>query len=222
MELTARRGVIHTLESLLAAILFLFLVVSISQRVAPQQDVGPDIALRTRNVVETLDTGGQLRQPVTNQSLGILENRVENRLPGLNVGVAATILNATAGTATFTDETSATFTVNASAVRSETLRLWFDDAVAPNVTVNGDAVTNNTGTVDGYETVGIADETVDGVNELNISVAGTSTVGYSIDIQERYDTGSPPTGTDVISVTYTIGGRNQSFQPAEVSVQAWQ
>ncbi len=223
MELTTpRSGVVHTIESLLAAILFLFLVVAITQQVRPQGDIGADISLRTRNVVETMDAAGRLRPPLANRSLGIVKDRAEAHLPALDLEVAMRRVNATADTATFSGEHSAAFPVNASAAGSQTARLWFDDAASPNVTVNGVDVLTTTGTVDSYREIDIADETVNGLNHLNISVTGPSTVGYSIDIAEQYRTGVPPSDIDVTVTTYTVGGHNHSFQPAEVSLQAWQ
>ncbi|MDY6768573.1 MAG: hypothetical protein SVW02_00485 [Candidatus Nanohaloarchaea archaeon] len=221
MELK-RSGIVHTLESLVAAILFLFLVVVIAQQVSSAGEGGPDLGLRTRNVVEAMDTAGRLRPPVSNRSLGILKDRVDTHLSGINVEVSVMEVNATADTATFSGTHTRTFTVNQSNVENEELRLWFEQAAAPNVSVNGNYLLNTTGTVDTHETLDIGAETGGGSNEMQIDVASTSTVSYSIDIYERYDTGSPPSGTDVVSTTYLIGGMNHTFEPAEVSVQAWQ
>ncbi len=222
MELTRRSGIIHTLESLLAAILFLVLVVGVSQQVNVDAQTGPDVVVRAESTVEALDVGGELRPPVANRSLELLRDRVDDRLSGLDVEVSVRYLNATADTVTISDSHTDTFHVNQSNVQQETLRLWFDGAAAPNVSVGGTDITTQTGTVDGYEEYDISSATSDGDNTLQIDVAGTSTVSYSVDIEELYRTGEPPANTDVVAVPYPISGSNVSFHPAEVSVQVWQ
>ncbi|MDY6761957.1 MAG: hypothetical protein SVY41_02830, partial [Candidatus Nanohaloarchaea archaeon] len=222
MELNQRSGLIHTLEALLGAILFLVLVVGVSQQVDTGVETGPDIAVRAENTLETLDLGGELRPPLANQSLEMVRRRVDDRLSGLSVEVTARYLNATASTVTTSGTYTDTFPVNASNAERQTLRLWFDSAAAPNVSVAGTYVTNNTVTVDGYEQYDISGVTQDGDNELQIDVAARSTVSYSVDIVEQYSTGVPPAETDVISVPYPVSGSNVSFQPVEVSVQVWQ
>ncbi|MDY6765849.1 MAG: hypothetical protein SVW77_00620 [Candidatus Nanohaloarchaea archaeon] len=221
MELTTRSGLIHTLEALLGAMLFLVLVVGVSQQVNVDAQTGPDIVVRSENTLEALDAGGDLRPPVANRSLDILRDRIDDRLSGLSVEVSAHYLNATADTVTTAGTYTDTFPVNTSNVQQQRLRLWFDDAQAVNVSVSGDYVTNNTGTVNGSAQYDISGVTVDGDNELQIDAAGTSTVSYSVEIEERYITGTPPATTDVVAVPYPVSGSNVSFQPVEVSVQAW-
>lgn len=221
MELR-RSGVVHTLESLVAAIIFLFLVVVIAQQLSSTPDTGADLGLRTRHVAEALDTADRLRPPVSNRSLGILQNRFDTHLQGVNVEVSVMEVNATEDTVMVTGSHARTFTVNQSAVQNQVLRLWFENAAAPNVSINNDYILNHTGTVDAYKTVDPSADTVDGTNNMTIDVASRSRIGYSVDIYERYSSGSPPAATDVVSTTYLIGGENHSFRPAEVSIQAWQ
>ncbi|MCJ7478923.1 MAG: hypothetical protein MUP63_01975 [Candidatus Nanohaloarchaeota archaeon QJJ-7] len=217
-----RKGVIHTIESILAAIIFLMLIITLSQQVDVGGEIGPDIKIRERNALETLDLSGELRPPAENQSVSILRDRLDDHLNALNVEAALLHVNTTQDTVSFSGTHTETFTVNNSAVERQVLHLWFEGTEAPNASINGNPVYQNTGTVDGYEKVDISDETVDGDNTLEIETAAASKVSYSVDIYEYRTTGEPPSDTDVISASYPISGYNVSFAPVEVSVQAWQ
>ncbi|MDY6769457.1 MAG: hypothetical protein SVU88_00625 [Candidatus Nanohaloarchaea archaeon] len=215
-----RSGIMHTVEAILAAILFMFFIITVTPAPAPDTADG-EVDRRVRNTLEVLDLNNSLRRPATNRSLGIVKNRVDRQITARSTAVSGLFLNTTSGRATFSDRHDDLFPVNASTVERAVLRVWYEDAASPNVTVNGNTVAALTGTVDRYGQYDILDLTEDRTNTLNITVAATSTVGYSVDVYEREQEGSAPSDTDVLTTSYVISGDNGTFTPVEVSVLSW-
>ncbi len=217
-----RTGQIHTLESIIAAILFLTFITTILPNLSGSPAIAPIIEQETRQVLTAHDTVSDLRGPIIDRDMDALRDRLDTTATR-RVEVALTATNVTTDRTTFTDRTTATFHVNASTAVRQELRLWYRDATAPNVTVNGDPVANRTGVQDGNHTVNdIAPYTAGGSNTLAIETAGTATVGYTIEITDRLRTAMPPSGVNVYTASYMISGANTTLHPAEVTVFSWQ
>lgn len=216
-----RKGILHTVEAVLAAILFLFFILTVSPQSGPDTAGGEQVDRRARNTLNVMDLNNTLRDPAENRSLGIVKNRVEELITARSVEVSGLFLNTTSDRATFSSSHSDAFRVNQSAVEKAALRVWYEDARSPNITVNGNDVASLTGTVDDYREYDILDETGDNRNNLTIDVTSSSTVGYTVDVYERERTGDPPSDTDVLTTSYVIGGHNGTFSPVEVSILSW-
>lgn len=220
--MTGRKGVAHALEAIIAAFVLFVFILSITNL------GGTDPAARTTtiqkqtiNILHALDVNGSLRPAVEDQDLSSLTSLVADHVQTRNVEIALLTVNSTSTEASFTTQYTDTFQVTGAAEQEE-LRLWYRDAAAPNVSINGAAVSNNTGTLtDQYETLDISAETVNGENTVQIDVAGSSSIGYSIDVYNRQQSGQPPTDSDVFTTSYLVSGGNTTFAPAEVTVISW-
>lgn len=211
----------HTIEAVLAAILFLFFIVTVTPQAGPDTAGGEEVDRRAVNTLEALDMNDSLRAPATGRDLETIRDRVVDHMAGRSVEISGLFLNVTGGRETFSTAHTDSFPVNDTNVERQVLRVWYEDAVSPNVSVNGNEVAGLTGTVDGYSEYDISGDTSDGTNNLTVTVSSESTVGYTVEIYEREDTGTPPSGTDILTTSYIIGGDNASFNPVEVSVLSW-
>ncbi|MDY6776732.1 MAG: hypothetical protein SVQ76_01340 [Candidatus Nanohaloarchaea archaeon] len=218
MALTRRKGVVHTLESLIAAMMFLFFVLAIGQQVDTAGG-GANLELRTRHILTTLDSAGDLRKDVLQRNLSEVEDALDNYTSS-NMMVAGLYLNQTAFSGTFSGTHSRDFSVHESMTDREILRVWYRDADSPVVEINGEVVDSLSGTVSDYRSYDISGNTVNGSNTLNISVDSSSTLGYSLELYERKSTGTPPEATDLFTTSYMVSGW-KNFSPAEVTVVSW-
>lgn len=221
-EQRRRKGVIHVLEAVLAAILLLGLLILASPTEDSSNVQGKRVQEQVFRTLHSLDTAGQLRSPVAARNVEQVRTLVEQRLPDRNVEVAMLVLNQTTDETTFAGTHTDTFTVG-DATERETVRIWYRDAAAPNVSINGNYISNHTGMVqDEYETIDIVQATTTGTNTFRIDVAASSDIGYSIDVYERLETGTPPGNRDVFTTSYLVSGVNESAHPTEVTVISWQ
>lgn len=217
-----RMGVTYVLEAILAAFVLLFFVLVMTQTGVGPADTGSDLTERTYHVLSALDTAGMIRGPALDGDLNRLEDRVQNHLPGQQIAVAQLTVNSTTAEPSFSTTHTRNISVTADTER-QVLRLWYRDATAPNVSIAGTYITNHTGTVtDQQETFDISQYTSTGTNTLQIDVSGSSRIGYSADIYDRERSGTPPSTADVFTSSYIVSGANTSFQPAEVTMLAWQ
>lgn len=218
---TTRSGVIHVLESVIAATLLLLFLVT----VMPTADqTGTDTrttAQRVHHVLSTLDATGDLRS-LAYSDLETLRDRVATYLPGRQVEIAVTYVNSTVNHTRFDGTHSTDFTVPTGA-EEHILHVWYRDAAAPNITVNGASVDETaTDRVNDHEQYDITGMTAVGTNELDITVSDTSRIGYTIDTRVRERTGAPPENQDVFTTSYTISGNSAHVTPMEVTVLSWQ
>ncbi len=219
---TERQGSIPVIEAFIAAFILLFFIAIMTQApmTAPEQDSA--LTERAHHVLTALDTAGQLRGSALAVDLDRITDRVQTYLPGQQVATALLALNSTTAEHTFNTAHTRNFTVSGATER-QVLRLWYRDAAAPNVSISGTYIVNNTGTVTGEQAViDITPYTVIGTNTLRIDVAGSSRIGYSIDIYDRERSGTPPSTANVFTSSYTVSGVNSSFHPTEVTVLTWQ
>lgn len=217
-----RKGVAYVLEAIIAAFLMLFFVLLMTQSPlaadGPQQMTGE----RMHETLHALDTVDKLRGPAHAQDLDQLEDLIDEHMPGHQVAVTVRTLNSTTGDPKISTTYTETFDVTEHADRQE-LRLWYRDATAPNVSINGQSVASDAGTVSGeQEQLDITPYTEMGENTLTIDVTDTSRIGYSIDVHDQMRSGQPPTGSDVFTASYPVSGVNSSFHPVEVTVLSWQ
>lgn len=218
-----RRGQIHSVEAVIATLLFLFFTVTILPQLTDSGETAPPIKQELQHVVSTLDDTGRLRGPATRGDAATVKQRVENHVTGRPIEVILLTLNTTASQETFSSTHSRVFGVNNTTVQRQELRVWFRNAVAPNISINDQYITNNTGTVSARsETFDISGATQDGDNTMTIEVDGRSRVGYSIEILDQMQTGTAPTNVNVFSAPYLVSGANHTLTPTEVTVLSWQ
>lgn len=212
----------HVLEAVIAAVLLFGFMLAVMPSETSDTNTGATVNTMVYNILSSLDNGDALRDAAVNQDLGRIDQQVSQYMSGHGTNVALTSLNTTYDRARFADFHDTVFPSTDTAER-ETLRLWFWNADAPTVTVNGNTVYSTTGTLqDAYRTVDIAAETVDGTNTLNISVDSASFVGYSVDRVEHRIDQEPPGSAEVTATAYTLAGVNDTFAPQEVTVLSWQ
>lgn len=210
------KGQIHSIESLTAAILFMFFLVTVLPTVAPGTDETLSIDTRVRSTLGTLDTTGRLRGPLLDQDLGEVRDRVADPIVGMDQEVAGLYLNSTTGRSV--GDTTVQFRVDKDATADELLRVWDRDGDIASITVEGSSLPPPT---DGYETYRISRYTGDGANTLSIDTAAGSAVGYSIDRYVAMETGVPPDDANVFTTSYFVAGANATFFPVEVTVASW-
>jgi hypothetical protein len=209
------------LEAIIAAFILFLFVLSATTMGGPDTDrQSRTIHEQTYNTLQTLDRNGSLRPAALDHDLTI-RSMIAQYTPERNVEVAILALNATTRNPTFTGQHTASFTVT-DAVEQEQLRVWYRDATAPNISVNGNAVENTTGTLqDEYTALDITDATTIGSNTLQIDTVGAATVGYSIEQYVQRQTGAAPANRDVFTTSYMVSGGNTTFAPVEVTVISW-
>ncbi len=217
-----RKGVAHVLESIIAAfILFLFVLTTTMTGGPDPGQQAATIHEQTYNTLQTLDRNGSLRPAAVQNDLSTIQAMVSQYTPGRTVEIGILALNATTRNVAFTEQHTDSFAVT-DAVEQQHLRVWYRDATAPNISINGDAITNNTGTLqDEYTTFDISDVTAAGSNTLQIDAADDAVIGYSIDRYTHQQTGEPPANRNVFTASYTVSGTNTTFSPVEVTVISW-
>ncbi len=215
-----RQGVVHTTEAVVAAVLLMFFVLFVGPRLAPDASTGGEIT-GIYTVLEGLDADGNLRQPVMEGNLSEVKDKVEGYAPGRSVEVAVTYMNRSSNRSTFDDNLTTDFRVDIGSSRGEFLEVWFDKAEAPNVSLNGEYIDRDTGTVSGHRSYDVEGLVVDGSNNLTVEVGGESTVGYIAGFYQERVTGTPPSDVDARSASYSLSGYNGTFHPAEVTLVSW-
>ncbi|MFB6265933.1 MAG: hypothetical protein ABEI07_02505, partial [Candidatus Nanohaloarchaea archaeon] len=215
------KGVIHTVEAVLAAILFLFFLLAVMPRMTSQPEPQENVDRRVMKTLRTMDLNNSLRGPLTERNISEVKDRISSHIDAMSVEISALFLNSTTGHATFSSSLSRQFQVDRGLAERVELRIWFEDAESPNVSVNGNTVDRFTGTVDSYHSYEVLNYTSDGSNTFRINVSGSSEAGYTIGVYERNRTGQPPEEVEVFSTSYMVSGNGTSYVPVEVSVLSW-
>lgn len=206
----------------MAAIILLTFAVFAAPAPGTTERPGTTINQETRHILSVLDTAGGLRPAAVRQDVQQIHAWVADEVAGRPVGIVLTVVNTTSNRTAVTDRQTVQFSVNTSRARRQILRVWYRDATALNTTVNGDHVANHTGVVSGYEEFDLSTETGHGTNKVTFTGAGSSIIGYSIEIYNRVQYQPPPADTNVYTGSRFFSGSNASIMPVEVTAVSWQ
>lgn len=220
IKIKKRKGVMHTLEALLA----FSVVTTFILFVTPSINISELNGHKTNYVystLETLETKGLLRTYATENNLTGLNTTLTDLLPETyNFAVGMSRLNATHRT--LSGNHSFNCTADTTKLDYATLDLIFDTATDPKIYINGNLIYSQTGDASGVlESIDLTDSTISGENTLTFNFTGSSTFDYRLSISESEDLSTPPSQKDIDTVNYFISGIDNTFKPTIVRVYLW-
>ena len=219
-----RKGVMASLESLVAASIFLVFVVSIVPGLT-QNDSNEFEPLK-KEIYETLssyDKEGGLRQAALNQNATDIRKRVEKVL-GNDIGfsVGFLYLNYSRGEFSVGDQQTRQFEINKTLSSSEYLKVKIMNLSSPELLVNSIKVWESSKDYDKHiKKLSISGQTSSGLNNFTVRTNTPGEVEYEIG-NHYYDQESKvPDIKHVFSQSYHVSGLNETLRPTELRIIAW-
>lgn len=216
VEKSGRKGFIKTLEAVVAAAIFVIFLLNVVPGISGAEDSGSALKEKVSRHLEGLDKEGNLRQDVVDKELDSIQSSLEGDFAGYDIAIGLSYIGMTDGRYSGGGLTES-FEVNKSRAEKEILRLWVNRGQGIDISINGNSVVSNPGT--GYSQVEIESETVDGGNPLEIS--GSGNLFYRIEQYNYMQNGDLPEEGKINSLSYTVAGKEGSFQPSELRVYLW-
>ncbi|MCJ7429140.1 MAG: hypothetical protein MUP66_01995 [Candidatus Nanohaloarchaeota archaeon QJJ-5] len=215
--MTSRHGFVTTLESILAATVFLIFLVNVLPDFVSSNPEGDILEEQADTVIDALDRAGGLRDDAKARNLSAIQTGLEEYINGINLAVGLSWTNRTDGEV-IDGVMSQNFTLNQSAIERERLLVWLDSVNSLTVSINSQEAASLSDT--GFHEIEISDYTEQGDN--NITLDGSGTDGR-FTIEQYYYTQNQdlPSVDAIYGTSYVFGTNSTDNEPRELQVYLW-
>ncbi len=222
----SRKGMLHTLEAVLAFLTVVGFIVFVMHSIDNQGSSSTQTRVYVYKALSNMEKTGKLQNLAAAQNLSGIRTQLNSTIAlPMKFTVAMSKSNISHGVV-YPKEGNLpayiNFTADKSALDSVNLEFSYANASDPTVYVNSQYLAGHTGDYSGNtESFDISSYVADGANSVMINTSSDSTISYSLIIVDSIQLSAPEENKSVTTIGYIVSGNGSSFSPSEIRVYVW-